>query len=98
MSSTAISWAINLLALFGAPVAHEDDPERAVRAGLDIIRAARVYADDVRESWGVEDKNVPLRGRLPFFYRDVRVWSIAGGANEIKRNIIAQRGLGLPRD
>src|SRR5687767_7059097 len=28
-----------LLAFFGAPVAHEDDPERAVRAGLDMIEA-----------------------------------------------------------
>jgi class 3 adenylate cyclase len=27
-----------LLALFGAPSAHEDDPERAVRAALDMIR------------------------------------------------------------
>src|SRR3990170_6443475 len=26
-----------ILAFFGAPIAHEDDPERAVRAGLDII-------------------------------------------------------------
>jgi class 3 adenylate cyclase/tetratricopeptide (TPR) repeat protein len=26
-----------LLAFFGAPVAHEDDPERAIRAGLDIV-------------------------------------------------------------
>ena len=25
-----------VLAFFGAPVAHEDDPERAVRAGLDL--------------------------------------------------------------
>ncbi|MFB6451641.1 adenylate/guanylate cyclase domain-containing protein [Bradyrhizobium tunisiense] len=32
-----------LLALFGAPAAHEDDPERAVRAALDmIIRTARL--------------------------------------------------------
>lgn len=44
-----------LLALFGAPVAHEDDPERAVRAGLDIVAAAREYAEEVRRSWGVED-------------------------------------------
>ncbi|MDQ6709396.1 MAG: ABC transporter substrate-binding protein, partial [Candidatus Dormibacteraeota bacterium] len=44
-----------LLALFGAPVAHEDDPERAVRAGLDIVAAARDYADEVRRGWGVED-------------------------------------------
>jgi ABC-type oligopeptide transport system substrate-binding subunit/class 3 adenylate cyclase len=43
-----------LLALFGAPVAHEDDPERAVRAGLDIRTVAREYADEVRRGWGVE--------------------------------------------
>src|ERR1700681_1459484 len=43
-----------LLALFGAPVAHEDDSERAVRAGLDIMTAAREYADEGRRGGGVE--------------------------------------------
>src|SRR5437667_6104981 len=28
-----------VLAFFGAPVAHEDDPERAVRCGLDMVQA-----------------------------------------------------------
>src|SRR5213596_3658736 len=28
-----------VLAFFGAPTAHEDDPERAVRCGLDMARA-----------------------------------------------------------
>jgi len=28
-----------VLAFFGAPAAHEDDPERAVRCGLDMVRA-----------------------------------------------------------
>src|SRR3989475_11732246 len=28
-----------VLAFFGAPVAHEDDPERAVRCGLDMARS-----------------------------------------------------------
>lgn len=33
----------SLLALFGAPTAHEDDPERALRAGLDMLaRTARL--------------------------------------------------------
>jgi class 3 adenylate cyclase/ABC-type transport system substrate-binding protein/tetratricopeptide (TPR) repeat protein len=45
----------SLLALFGAPVAHENDPERAVRAALEIITAANEYADDVRRGWGVEN-------------------------------------------
>jgi class 3 adenylate cyclase len=33
-----------ILAFFGVPVAHEDDPQRAVRAGLDLIRAMGAYA------------------------------------------------------
>jgi len=42
-----------ILAFFGAPVAHEDDAERAVRAGLDIQAAAREYAEAVRRDYGV---------------------------------------------
>ena len=37
-----------ILAFFGAPVAHEDDAERAVRAGLDIQAAAKEYAQVTR--------------------------------------------------
>jgi ABC-type transport system substrate-binding protein/class 3 adenylate cyclase len=48
-----------LLAMFGAPVAHEDDSERAVRAGLAIQRALAVYAAEVREAYGVD-----LRARI----------------------------------
>jgi len=43
-----------VLALFGAPVAHEDDAERAVRAGLEIQEAAKAYARGVRERHGFE--------------------------------------------
>src|SRR5919106_1694608 len=43
-----------ILAFFGAPVAHEDDAERAVRAGLDIQAAAREYAELIRRSYGVD--------------------------------------------
>jgi class 3 adenylate cyclase len=36
-----------VLAYFGYPQAHEDDAERAVRAGLELITAvARLHADD----------------------------------------------------
>src|ERR687889_1258554 len=43
-----------ILAFFGAPVAHEDDAERAVRAGLDIQAAAKEYAEVVRRDFGVD--------------------------------------------
>ncbi len=43
-----------LLALFGAPVAHEDDSERAVRAGVGIQRALERYGADVREAYDIE--------------------------------------------
>src|ERR671920_2349916 len=43
-----------IIAFFGAPVAHEDDAERAVRAGLDIQAAAREYAEAVKRDYGVD--------------------------------------------
>jgi class 3 adenylate cyclase/tetratricopeptide (TPR) repeat protein len=43
-----------VLAIFGAPVAHEDDPERAVLAGLAIQEAAEQYARTVAQSYGIE--------------------------------------------
>jgi class 3 adenylate cyclase len=43
-----------LWAFFGAPVAHEDDPVRGVRAALDLIRAAQDYATQVQARYGVE--------------------------------------------
>src|SRR5512139_509101 len=36
-----------VLAFFGAPIAHEDDPARAVRAALDIQVAVAVYAREL---------------------------------------------------
>ncbi len=43
-----------MLALFGAPVAHEDDPERALLAGLRIVEEIGEFADEVRGSWGID--------------------------------------------
>ncbi len=47
-----------LLALFGAPEAHEDDPERAVRAALRIVEVVRAHAAEVERAWGVEEFGV----------------------------------------
>lgn len=43
-----------LLALFGAPVAHEDDAERAVLAALAIRAAAAEYATELAPRYGTE--------------------------------------------
>src|SRR5829696_7876505 len=43
-----------IIAFFGAPVAHEDDAERAVRSGLDIQAAAKEYAELVKRDYGVD--------------------------------------------
>ena len=42
-----------IYAIFGAPMAHEDDSERAVLAALAIQRALARYADEVEAAYGV---------------------------------------------
>lgn len=41
-----------LLAFFGAPVTHEDDPVRAVHAALALLAAAQAYSRDVQARYG----------------------------------------------
>jgi class 3 adenylate cyclase/tetratricopeptide (TPR) repeat protein len=43
-----------VLAIFGAPISHEDDPERAIRAGLEIVSTARDYAAEIDRQYGVD--------------------------------------------
>jgi class 3 adenylate cyclase/tetratricopeptide (TPR) repeat protein len=42
-----------ILAFFGAPIAHEDDPERAIRAGLEITTEAQRYAEKLEKERGI---------------------------------------------
>ena len=43
-----------ILAFFGAPIAHEDDPQRAVLAGLEILEAVKPYSEEINRKWGFD--------------------------------------------
>ena len=49
-----------ILVLFGDRAAHEDDAERAVRAGLSILEEVAAYGEEVARSWAVD----PLQARV----------------------------------
>jgi ABC-type oligopeptide transport system substrate-binding subunit/class 3 adenylate cyclase len=42
-----------VLALFGAPVSHEDDAERALHTAFRVVEEIRAYAQDVERGWGI---------------------------------------------
>ncbi|MCZ6892176.1 MAG: AAA family ATPase [Chloroflexi bacterium] len=43
-----------ILAFFGAPIAHEDDAQRATLAGLDILQDIEPYCAEVKRRWGLD--------------------------------------------
>jgi class 3 adenylate cyclase len=47
-----------LKAVFGAPISQEDDAERAVRAGLALLRDCQAYSQEVETKWGVGGFNI----------------------------------------
>jgi predicted ATPase/class 3 adenylate cyclase len=47
-----------ILAFFGAPIAHEDDPDRACRAALDILQGARAFSQKLESEKGIKGFSV----------------------------------------
>jgi class 3 adenylate cyclase len=43
-----------MVAFFGAPVAHEDDPDRAVLAALDMVAATEEFARQLKATQGID--------------------------------------------
>jgi len=64
--------------------------QRAANAALDMMGPDAVLRPDSDEA--------PIDGRFERSYRYTVVDTIGGGASEIQKNIIATRGLGLPRN
>lgn len=44
----------SILAFFGAPVAHEDDPQRAVFAALEIMSEVKTFAQQIKAQYGLD--------------------------------------------
>ncbi len=63
--------------------------QRLADIGMQILGLYSQLAED--------SKWVPLRGRVEWYYLHSFMTTIGAGTNEIGRNVIAQRGLGLPR-
>jgi alkylation response protein AidB-like acyl-CoA dehydrogenase len=62
--------------------------QRIARTGMKVLGLyGQLYGDDA-----------PMKGRYESSYLTSLSSTIAGGTSEIQRNIIATRGLGLPRD
>ncbi len=75
--------------------------ELSQRVSSTGIRLVGLYGllnrDSKADAEAATNRYVPRRGRLMRGYLNAVSATIAGGTSEIQRNIIAQRGLGLPK-
>jgi class 3 adenylate cyclase len=68
-----------ICAYFGVPTAHEDDPERAARAGLRILDVVGEYSRDIALAWGIPDFDV----RVGINSGETAVGLVGGGEREV---------------
>ena len=47
-------------AIFGDPVSRENDPDQAIRAGLEILKLAKDISQEIEREWGVMDFKVRI--------------------------------------
>ncbi len=47
-------------AIFGDPVAREDDPEQAIRAGLEMLDVSKELAKEIEKEWEIRDFQIRI--------------------------------------
>jgi class 3 adenylate cyclase len=72
-----------IFALFGAPVAHEDHPQRALYSALRVQEELKRYSATVLASGGI-----PIQGRVGINTGEVVVRSIQNGAGQVEYTLI----------
>jgi len=63
--------------------------QRITETAIDLLGAAATLDED--------SPDVPIRGRVEQMLRRSIMMVVGGGTAQIQRNLVAQRGLGLPR-
>jgi hypothetical protein len=97
-----VSRLLNLRSVWLAGTGQRSDVEAAV-AKLFSTEALQRTCSDLLELTGTDglfdfrDANSVAHGEVEHAFRHAAVTTIYGGSSEVMRNIISQRGLGLPR-
>ncbi|MBM4406385.1 MAG: acyl-CoA dehydrogenase [Chloroflexi bacterium] len=82
----------------GGSPSYESSMDKGFTSGL-LQQMSQIAMELLREYGQLErgERRAPFKGEMQHNHRLWMGWTIAGGTSEIQKNIIALRGLGLPR-